>query len=99
MLAITRHYRWMFAAHWGEYPPWKCGLCSEQIWSEGQEGHSLVRHHIDGDQTNNSKDNLVPAHRSCHNKEHAQPNSVMSDVAKVRVAQMKSDWWREVYYK
>lgn len=32
---------------------------------------SVVVHHVDGDRTNNSLENLIPVCRSCHGKIHA----------------------------
>src|SRR6516225_7655307 len=86
MRAFAVEYRRLFHEYYGDNPPWDCWFCKEPIMETGQSGQSLIRHHIDGDQYNNDPEYLVPAHRSCHNKGHARPNSVMSDEGRARVS-------------
>ncbi len=58
-------YREVFLAHNGP-GPYACYFeCSNPVMFE-----ELVVHHKDHDHTNNSLDNLVPAHRLCHNGHH-----------------------------
>lgn len=58
-------YREIFFAHNGP-GPYSCFFeCGKEVTFE-----EVIVHHVDHDESNNSIDNLVPAHRSCHNQYH-----------------------------
>jgi hypothetical protein len=58
-------YRELFFANNGSGPYLCFFVCGEKV-----KFQEVIIHHVDGDHTNNSIDNLVACHRICHNSHH-----------------------------
>lgn len=68
-VAFMNKHKRIFLEHFEE--PYACVYCGnviEKIF--GRESDSLAVHHGDGDNTNNSVENLKPMHMGCHPKHH-----------------------------
>lgn len=52
-------------------PPYFCFFCGEEVTDVTGNGKwSLNTHHKDGDERNDKRSNLKPAHKCCHSRHH-----------------------------
>lgn len=50
--------------------PWICHFCHKLIEKRGRGSSECHAHHLDGDKTNDTVENVVPTHGLCHHQHH-----------------------------
>lgn len=85
-LREQRGYRRVFIMEFGAWPH-PCHFCGDEV-----DGHTVpldstaaVVHHVDEDRSNNSRENLVPCHKGCHDRHH-HTGRVMSPESRAKLS-------------